>query len=195
MSDVKIIILLLGPFYFFENNLIMKNISFPFILMMGLFLAFSSCKKQTNIVNENVVDNYIYDVNGEVVYQSNAEKNRQKTPELYISTLYANLFQTSIPSDELANLSQVRLATGDKQMADELTLNSYINGGDAIVPSNSEMRADIDKFIEETYIRFFLRKPNPYEIFELKNEIEEDQGLTPELIYQGFALSNEYKFY
>ena len=64
-----------------------------------------------------------------------------------------------------------------------------------VIPSDAEMRADVEKFVQETYLRFFLRVPTAYEVFELKKEIENDPELTPELIYQAFALSNEYKFY
>ena len=159
------------------------------------FVAFSSCKKNTEVIREPIVDNYIYEVTPQVIYQSNAEKTKQKSPEQFISILYANLFQTTISSQDLALLTQARLATGDKQAADELALNNWINGGTAIVPSDSEMRADIEKFVEETYIRFFLRKPTPYELLELRSAIEDDPNLSPELIYQAFALSNEYKFY
>ena len=80
-------------------------------------------------------------------------------------------------------------------MADELILNDFVNSGTSNIPTNQEMRADIEQFVEDTYIRFFLRKPTAYEVLELKQEIEADDLMTPELIYQAFALSNEYKFY
>lgn len=166
-----------------------------YLFLFFALLAFSSCKKETTVINQPVVDNYIYGVNGENLYQSNVEKNKQKTPEQYISILYANLFQTSIPQGDLVDLAEVRLCIGDKQAADELIINSFVNSDNVTIPSDAEMRADIDQFIEETYLRFFLRKPSAYEIFELKKEIEDDAGLTPELIYQAFAVSNEYKFY
>ncbi|RMG86016.1 MAG: hypothetical protein D6714_04895, partial [Bacteroidetes bacterium] len=164
------------------------------LILSGL-LFLGACKKETKVINETVVDNYIYEVNPVVVYQSNIEKTRQKTSELFISGLYANLFQSPIEASTLSDLTQIRLATGDKQVADELFVNGFINAGGVDIPSNTEMRADIDRFIVETYLRFFLRMPNPYEIYELKQMIETDPDLTPELIYQGFVLSNEYKFY
>jgi hypothetical protein len=95
----------------------------------------------------------------------------------------------------LSDLTLIREATGDKQMADELFLNTFTNDGGAVIPSNNEMRADLDRFITETYLRFYLRLPNPYEIFEIKKAIDEDEDMTPDIIYQAFALSNEYKFY
>ncbi len=165
------------------------------LLFFIVFLAFSSCKKETTVINQPVVDNYIYGVTGENLYQSNVEKNKQKTSEQYISILYANLFQTSVPQSDLVELAELRVSIGDKQAADELILNNFVNSGSVMIPTDNEMRADLDRFIEETYLRFFLRKPNAYEIFELKKEIEDDAEMTPGLIYQAFALSNEYKFY
>lgn len=170
----------------------MKNI-FP-LLIICIGFTFSNCKKE-NITQNEINSDYIYNVDNEVIYSSNVEKTRQKTPELYLSILYSNLFQSSIPTNDLNELAQLRAATGDKQMADELFLNAFVNGGNAIIPTDSEMRIDIDQFIADTYLRFFLRIPSPYEIFELKKEIESDMELSPELIYQAFALSNEYKFY
>jgi hypothetical protein len=160
-----------------------------------LLLLLTACKKETVTVHQPVVDNYIYGIDGENLYQSNAEKNKQKSAEQYISILYSNLFQNAIGQNDLVELSEIRRAIGDKQISDELILNAFVNNNLVIIPSNLAMRADIDAFVEETYLRFFLRKPNPYEAHELKSEIENDEGLTPELIYMGFALSNEYQFY
>lgn len=138
---------------------------------------------------------YVFEVNEENLYQSNVDKTKQKTPEQYISILFSNLFSTTVPQQDLSQLAEVRASIGDKQMADEMILNDFVNSGNASTPTDQEMRADIDQFIEDTYIQFFLRKPSPYEVLELKQEIESDAELTPEMIYQAFALSNEYKFY
>ncbi len=169
-----------------------KNIFFISFLFL---LVFSSCKKETQINKQPIVDNYIYNVDGEVLYQSNAEKVKEKTAEQYLSILYSNLYKKSVPQSDLNALAEVRLALGDKQMADELILNGFVNSPDVSVPSDAEMRADIEGFIQQTFIRFFLREPTPYETFEIKKAIEEDSELSPILIYQSFALSNEYKFY
>jgi len=164
-------------------------------LATALFFILSGCKKETTYVNQTVVDNYVYAIDGEELYQSNVEKDKEKSSEQYLSILYTNLFKTTIDQTDLLQLAEVRRSIGDKQMADELVLNGFINSSNIELPTDSEMRADLDQFIEDTYIRFFLRMPTPYEIYELKEAIESDAGLSPELIYQGFALSNEYKFY
>ncbi|MCB0644980.1 MAG: hypothetical protein KDC44_25215 [Phaeodactylibacter sp.] len=173
----------------------MKSLLHPMAILFGLLVVLPACKKETTIIQETVYDNEIFEVTGQAIYQTNADKTKQKTTEQYISILFTNLYQVSIGQNVLADLAELRLATGDKQLADELILNNFINSGTAVIPTNAEMRADIETFVRETFIRFFLREPNAYELFELKTAIEEDPGLTPELIYQGFALSNEYKFY
>jgi hypothetical protein len=160
----------------------MRKIIFLTILTITLF----SCKKEYR---------YIYDVGNEVVYENNSEKNKQKSSAQFISILYSNLFQSSISLQESNQLSELRMAVGDKQVADNLIINNYVNSAGVNLPSDTDMRADIPKFVEETYIRFYLRKPTPYEAKFLKEEIENDPGLSPKLIYAAFAESNEYKFY
>ncbi len=172
-----------------KNN----HIQLLFLPLLLLVLT-TSCKKETTTIHNSEVD-YIYNVNGENLYQSNADKNKEKSSEQYVSILYSNLFQNAIGQNDLIELSEIRRAIGDKQIADELILNAFVNNNNVQIPTNTVMRDDIDAFVEETYLRFFLRKPNPYEAYELKSEIEEDNNLNPELIYMAFALSNEYKFY
>ena len=135
----------------------MKILKYPITLLLMTILVLSSCKKETKVVNETVVDNYIYEVDQVAVYQDNIEKTRQKTPEAFLSGVYANLFQMPIESNTLSDLTQIREATGDKQMADELFLNTFINDGGAVIPTDVQMRADLDAFIQATYLRFFLR--------------------------------------
>ena len=160
-----------------------------------LIFALSACKKETHLQTREVNDYTVFEVNSEKVYNSSAEKTKQKSAAQYLSSLYNNLFNKSLPQDELIQMSEIRTAMGDKQMADELFVNSFINRNGVQVPSDSEMRSDIKKFVEETYLRFFLRDPTPYELIEMIRLIEEDPEITPEMVYQGFAISNEYKFY
>ena len=173
------------------NLLIMKKLYFLLLLLM----PFVSCKKEITVNKEQIVNNVIYELNPQVVYQSSSEKTKQKTAEQFLSILYANLFQTAIPQDDLIELSDLRLSNGDKAAIDELIINSFINDANVIVPTNAIMRADIDAFVEATYVRFYLRQPTAYEAYYLKNEIEGDTDLTPRLVYTSFALSNEYKYY
>ena len=157
------------------------------IIITGTILMFlTACKKDYS---------YIYDVGTENVYESNAEKDKEKSATQFISILYSNLFQTSITQAALNDLSEIRLAIGDKQVADDLIINAYVHNGALQIPTDAAMRADIDRFVEDTYLRFYLRKPSPYEARFMREAIASDAGLSPVLIYSAFAESNEYKFY
>lgn len=156
-------------------------------------VAMVACKKKT--VEEVTYDNVIYELDDVPVYSSNVQKTKQKSPTQYISILYSDLFNKSIPTTELTELGELSLAMGDKGMANELLLTHYYNDPTVVIPTNAQMRADVNQFVEDTYIRFYLRFPTEYEKYYLADLINNDPALTPENIYTAFALSNEYYFY
>ena len=162
-------------------------------LLLVLITVFAACKK--TVIQDHVYDNVIYDVGKTVVYQSSAQKTRQKTPTQFISILYSDLFQNSIPNNQLNDLSVMFLANGDKNMITEMLVSNYMNTTGVKLPTNTAMRADLDKFIDATFIRFYLRNPTAYEKYYLKNMIRNDANITPELVYSSFVLSVEYWFY
>jgi hypothetical protein len=57
------------------------------------------------------------------------------------------------------------------------------------------MNADIDTFIDDTYVRFYVRFPTEAEKTYVRNFIQSNPYMTPELVYFSFALSDEYMFY
>ena len=173
------------------------NLTKTIVLFAGVvfLIAVTSCKKE---ITQNVVyDNVIYQVDTVPVYSSSAEKNRLKTPLQYISSLYSNLYFSSIPGNTLDNLVIYRTSLGDKTLVNEMILNAMLNDPavQANIPSVADMNADIDAFIDETYLRFYLRNPTEYEKYGLKNIILADPTMTPTDIYRAFLLSNEYQFY
>ena len=91
-----------------------------------LFTAFAlvaflfSCKKE--IVQNNIYDNVYYEVTPQVLYENNAQKNKQKTSLQYISILYTDLFNQSIPSSNLVDLSELILSICDKGIANDMIL-------------------------------------------------------------------------
>ncbi len=165
-----------------------------FITSIVIF-AFTSCKKE--ITQETIYDHIIYQVDTVAVYSSGTEKDRLKTPLQYISSIYSNLYYSSIPSNVLDNLVIYRYSIGDKSLVNEMILNAMLQ--DAVVqeniPTEDEMRADVNDFVQTSYLRFFLRNPTEYEKYTMKNMIDEDVSITPTDIYRAFLLSNEYMFY
>ena len=100
------------------------------------------------------------------VYDSNLEKDRLKTPLQFISSVFSNLYFSSIPSSVLDNLVVYRLSVGDKSLVNELIINAMLQDPVVLanIPTDEEMRLDIDDFIFTTYLRFYLRYPTEYEI-------------------------------
>lgn len=155
----------------------------------------SSCKRE--IEQQVIYDNIIYEIDTVPVYQSNAEKDRLKSPLQYISGLYSNLYLSSIPSNVLDNLVIYRSSVGDKTLVNEMILNAMLQSPDVLetLPEDDEMRDDVEAFVEESYLRFYLRKPSAYESYAMTEMIDSDPDMTVVDVYRAFLLSNEYMFY
>lgn len=170
----------------------MKNCkSLLFLFTIGLL--FGSCKK--DLSQQIIYDNVIYEVNPVSVYASNAEKTKQKSPEHFISILYSNLTNKSIPGDDLSNLSELALSFGDKELMNLVLLENMLGDPEITVPTNEEMRSNTEEFVTETYLKFFLRNPSVYETYFFKDLINKDASITSQMVYVAFAQSNEYLFY
>ncbi len=163
------------------------------ITLVAFITILTSCKKE---VEETVVySNVIYDVDDVTIYSSNAEKTKQKSPELLLSIMYSDIFNQTIPSNKLLEIAELSLSNGDKTMFTEMIFSQFLADPSASVPTNTQMRADLDLFVNDNYIRFFQRKPSEYELIYLKNLITNDNMITVDNVFTSFALSNEYYFY
>lgn len=149
------------------------------------FLCLFACKEES----------YIYEVNEVRVASSNTDKTKEKTKEQYLNIVYANLFQTALSPNQLVMASNVVESIGDKQVAYETILAKFMNDGNVTLPTNAVMRADIPKFVIETYERFYVRKPSEAEKTFFVNYIESHPNITPEHVYFSFASSDEYYYY
>ena len=94
-----------------------------------------------------------------------------------------------------SSLNNAIESIGDKELAREVIISNFMNDDNVQLPSVEEMNADIDNFIDETYIRFLVRYPNEAEKTWLKNFIQSNPYMTPEMVYFSFALSEEYLYY
>lgn len=159
-------------------------------LFVGIFF---SCKK--DVEEKVVLDNIIYKLDTARLYASSAEKIKQKSPAQYISIMYSDLFSYNISSTDLSELSELNLALGDKTMANELTLSHYLKSNDVDKPSDAQMRADVESFVENTYRRFYQRNPLPYEKLYMTDVINKDPQITVSDVYTAFVLSDEYYHY
>lgn len=161
--------------------------------LVGAILLFTACKK--DVLQKRVYDNVVYEVNPVTLYTTNAEKTKQKTGLQYISILYTDLFNASIPANKLNAMNEVTLSIGDKSIASDMILQRLLVEPGVQIPTDQQMRDNVEQFVADTYIRFYLRHPTPYEAYRVKKQIEDDLTLTPTMVYAAFALSNEYYFY
>ncbi len=157
------------------------------IIPLMACMAFSSCKKQET--------KYEYGVNTVEILPANVTKTRMKTTDQYVSILYANLFQKALSSNNLFTISQCFDSVGDQILARQVLIANLMKKPGVIIPTLSEMNGDLDKFITDTYVRFYVRKPTEAEKAYLKQFIQSDPNITPELVYISFALSDEYMYY
>lgn len=171
-------------------NMQISKTGFKKLALIAVFCVggvFSSCKKQET--------KYEYEVNNEDILPANVNKTRLKTTDQYVAILYANLFQKALSSNNLFTISQCFDSVGDQILARQILIANLMKKPGVILPTVASMNANIEAFINETYVRFYVRTPTESEKAYLKKMIQSDPNYTPEIIYISFALSDEYMYY
>jgi len=163
-----------------------KPNSFQRMMILGISLFVASCSQ---------VDTYLYEVNPVEVNQAGVDKVNQKSDLEFLSLAYADLFETTISSTQLNVMAQAYESMGDKSLIADIIIRNLIEAPDAKVPTDAEMRADLDEFINDTYKKFFIRLPGEYESWYLKELITSDPDFSPEMVYYAFLTSDEYRYY
>ena len=153
-----------------------------FILVSVLLI--SSCVKDD-----------VYELNEVHANSYNANKNKLKSSNQFISILHANLFQKALSANELVEISRCIESIGDKEVAHEIVLSNFMNKEGVIIPSDSLMRDDLNVFIEESYKRFFVRDITEAEREFFLSFFESHPNVSAEMVYMAFSLSNEYQYY
>ncbi|MEM7372256.1 MAG: hypothetical protein AAF587_26800 [Bacteroidota bacterium] len=163
------------------------NYFYLYIFLLCLGACLVSCQ-------EREVD-FVYQLNQADVSASEINKNQEKTLEQYISILHANLFQKALSADELVELRDCMTSIGDKELGKQMIVSNFMNHPAIILPTKEDMRTDIDKFIKDTFRRFLIREPTEAELAYFRNLIQRQPGITPELVFTAFAMSDEYRYY
>ena len=138
---------------------------------------------------------YVYELTEQTVAPNNGVKTKAKTTEQFLNIAYANLYQTPLSPNELVRLSELIQSIGDKQLAYEMVIARMMADPAVNLPGTDAMRADLPKFVGETYRRFYVRDPSAAERAWWVNYLETNTNLTAEEVYFSFATSNEYGFY
>ncbi len=161
---------------------------FKYVCLVLTTVVFVSCKKQTATYGVVPVAS-----NG-----TNLNKDKDKSNIEFHSILSTNLFQKPSSINELTALDRVIQSCGDKSLINEVIISNYMNKSTVRLPSRAMMVDSTERFIEETYIRFFIRRPTVAEMTWFKNFINANKSnpnFRPELVYTAFAASDEYMFY
>ncbi|MDP4828024.1 MAG: hypothetical protein NWR73_10075 [Flavobacteriales bacterium] len=154
--------------------------------LVVLVIVMFGCKKEPEAK---------FELNNIELYPTSAGKDKLKTNEQYVAILHANLFQTALSANDIFDVNNCIESIGDKELAREVIISNFMNKPDVQIPSVELMNEDLDQFIEDTYVRFYVRFPTQAEKEYLRNFISGNPYMTPELVYFSFALSNEYMFY
>lgn len=159
---------------------------FNSICLVFCLVGLLSCKKEKNVT---------FGVNDQIVYEDKSLKTKRKSDAEYISILYTNLYQVPISPNQLYKTQNVIYSIGDRNVANEMVLSNYFNTSTLKIPKDSEMRADVELFVEKTYKRFYLRYPSEGEKTFFINYIKSNPNVTVEMVYTSFSVSDEYQYY
>jgi len=155
-------------------------------LAMAVVMLASGCRPDPEVT---------YGLQPFEITANGADKDRLKTDDQWISILYANLFQETLPAGDLFEIKQCLASIGDQEIARAVVLANMMASEDVLLPSVEEMNSDLDGFILATYVRFLVRYPSEAETTWLANFIENNPAMRPELVFTSFALSEEYLYY
>jgi hypothetical protein len=131
-------------------------------------------------------------------YGDNLNKDKDKTNIEFHSILTTNLFQKPSSINELVRTDRVIQSCGDKTLINEVIISNYMNTSFVKLPSRQMMVDSTEKFVIDTYIRFFIRRPTEAEktwFINFINANKANPNFRPELVYTSFAASDEYMFY
>ena len=161
-----------------------------YLVLISLCLVALQCKKDK-------LEDKIFEINEVKLYPSASAKLKEKTESQWIAVAYTNLFQQALSAGDIYRAGQCITSIGDKELAREVIISNFMNSTSPlpVIPTDSDMRGNVDKFILDTYERFLIRRPTEGEKQYFRNEINNNPTRSVEIIYFSFALSNEYLFY
>jgi hypothetical protein len=167
----------------------MNTHTFKLAFFLLLLIGVSACKKK---------DTNTYEVVDTNTYGDNLDKDKSKSNIEFHSILSTNLFQKPSSINELSRTDRVMQSCGDKSLINEVIISNYMNSANVKLPSRKMMTDSTERFVEETFIRFFIRRPTEAEKTWFTNFINANKSnpnFRPELVYTAFAASDEYMFY
>src|SRR5579872_4052528 len=111
----------------------MKKKIIYFAICASLVITVFACKKEIQ---------KIFQVDTRQVSLTTINKTQLKEQIQFISNAYADLFGQAIPPDELSNAVNCYASVGDKDIVTDRIIRSYLNGGNLLLPTQTQMNAD-----------------------------------------------------
>ena len=136
----------------------------------------------------------IYEVEPVTVNVQGGAKRAVKSDRQFISGAFADVLKKQMTSDELDEAMVCYNAMSDKELMSDMIIRDMLKRSSRI-PSSTEMRADTEKFVQETYVRFYKRDPSDLERWTVKQQIDQDTSLLPVMVYYAFMSGEEYRYY
>ncbi len=177
----------------------MRHISTHIIIVLtvGVLLSCNRDEIVNTTINKTVVNSpeYLYELETLSIQQEGVSKPNEKTLNEFASIAYFDLFQQSIPQNELTDLLVSYASFGDKVLIEELIVRNYLNSNTSLaIPSTQQMNDDVEGFVNSTYQKLYNRLPNDFEAAKLK-ELILGSSITSELVYFSFMTADEYRYY
>lgn len=151
-----------------------------------LLLALPGCKQE---------DDYLYQVQQIKLQQQSGKKDRLKSAQEFFSILYIDLFGRVLPDSETDELIKAYASVGDKQLITDMIVLTYLTRPGLTMPSDQQMRADLDTYIEDTYQKLYLRAPTSYERWYWRDYLTRNTSVSSMMVYYSFLTSMEYLYY
>lgn len=137
----------------------------------------------------------IYEVDPITVQVQGGQKKAVKTDRQFVSGAYADVMKKQISTGDLDEAIVCYEANSDKELVTDMIIRDLLKRSAAVIPSATEMRGDISKFVGDTYIRFYKREPGDLERWTVQNQITQDTSISPVMVYYVFMTAEEYKYY
>lgn len=135
----------------------------------------------------------------ELDYVAVQDHSRQKREFMsdrdFVSLAYSDLFCHQITSAELDKLLQTYKEVSDKSLVRDMVVRDFLRSKFLILPGAQDIRTDKDKFITDTYRKFYRRDPTKLERWTMFDQISKDTNCNAVLIYYSFLSSEEYLNY
>ncbi len=155
-------------------------------VVLLLVFSFSGCKKE---------EVKVYEVETITLYNSASEKKNLKTDAQFLSIVYTDLFGVSITAQEMSILARSYNSFGDKNLIIDMLIKTMLVSPDAQVPTETEMRQDIEGFVSVAFKRFYVRNATAQELWFFNNLIKNEPALVPTDVYYALLTADEYRYY